>query len=300
MKALIKSAKPLYSVYRYSDPHLRKFLFRVSPTLASRYLYLSVFERALSLSNPQRLSEKLIWLNLRTQNPLWIRCTDKYAVRDYVAERGCSHTLNKLHGVYDAISAIDWATLPQQFVLKCTHGCGCNIICSNKNALDEEASRKKLKLWMNTDYSLLLGVRHYRKIKPRIVCEQYLGDSYGELPIDYKIHCFNGVAKVFDVCTERTTSLVVTYRDLDWHFLPIGKTNSPPERNQEKPVCMREMIDVAQKLSQGIPYVRVDLYSFEKKVVFGEMTFTPSGGFDCFLNEEGDRLLGKWLQLPIG
>jgi hypothetical protein len=151
---------------------------------------------------------------------------------------------------------------------------------------------------MSTDYSTLLGVRHYREIKPRIVCEKYLGGGDAGLPIDYKIHCFHGVPKLFDVCTERTVSLVVTYRDLDWNFIPFGKTDSPPGRYQEKPVCLNEMIGVAEKLSRGIPYVRVDLYSFQGKVVFGEMTFFPSGGFDTFLNAEGDRLLGSWLRLP--
>jgi hypothetical protein len=300
MKTLIKNAKPLYSLYRYLDRHLRKLLFRISPALASRYLYLIVFGRVLRLRRPQRFSEKLIWLNLRTRNPLWVRCTDKYAVRDYVAERGCAATLNELYGVYDSVSAIDWRTLPQQFVLKCTHGCGCNIICSNKDVLDEEATCKRLELWMHTDYSILLGVKHYREIKPCIVCEKYLGDSDGGLPIDYKIDCFNGVPKVIEVHTERAVSLVCTYRDLNWNFMPIGIKDSAPERNQEQPACLHEMIAVAEKLSRGIPFVRVDLYNLGGRVVFGEMTFVPAGGFDPYLNEEGDCLFGKWLQLRTG
>jgi hypothetical protein len=300
VKALIKQSKLLYSVFRFLDPYLRRLLFRVSPTLAIRYLYLTVNGRVLRLGNPQRFSEKIIWLNLRTRNPLWVRCTDKYDVRDYVAERGCAATLNEIYGVYDSVSAIDWKTLPNQFVLKCTHGCGCNIICYNKDVLNEEATRKRLELWMSTDYSLLLGVRHYREIKPRIVCEKYLGGSDGELPIDYKLDCFNGVPTVIEVISERAVSLVCTFRDLDWNILPFGIGNSPKESNQERPPRLHEMIAVAARLSQGIPYVRVDLYSFQGKVVFGEMTFVPAGGFDPTLNEEGDRLLGKWLQLPTG
>lgn len=298
MKSLIKKIKPLYSIYRFLDPHWRRLLVRVSPVVANKYLYRIVFGRALNLRRPELFSEKIIWLNFYGKNPLWVKCTDKYDVREYVEQCGCGHSLNKLYGVYDNVCDIDWAALPHQFVLKCTHGCGCNIICSDKDALDEEGTRKKLESWMHTDYSMFMGEMHYRAIKPRIVCEKYLGSEDDPLPKDYKFYCFNGLVKLVLVCTERSTSLVLTFRDLDWNIMDIGAKTFPPDPNQERPACLDEMIAMAEKLSQGIPFVRVDFYHFAGKVVFGEMTFTPAGGFAPYYSDEGDSLLGNMLELP--
>ena len=300
MKALIKKTKALYSVYRFLDPHVRSCLVGLSPHLADRYLYRIIFGRALNATHPEGFNEKIVWLKWHWRDPRLVQCSDKFRVRSYVQECGCAHILNELHGVYDSVSEIDWGTLPKQFVLKCTHGCGCNIICTDKNSLDKEQTITTLKRWMRTDYSRRMAEMHYRQIRRRIVCEKYLAGERDHLPTDYKFYCFNGVPKLVLVCTDRSTRLALTFRDLDWNIMDIAATAFPPKADEKKPACLSEMITVAGKLSQGIPFVRVDFYNVLGKVIFGEMTFTPAGGFAPYYSASGDVCLGRMLELAEG
>jgi len=299
MKKIIKNSKILNWLYRVIDPKIRLSLFRISPDLANRYLYRTVYGRRLNLKNPELLSEKLIWLKLYGEEPLWVTCTDKYEVRAFVEERGSGETLNELLGLYHLVMDIKWNDLPNQFVLKGTHGCGCNIICPDKRELDESEACEKLEAWMRTDYAKFMGENHYSKIKPRIVAEKFLGDASGDLPLDYKILCFNGSAKVLMFCNERSTDVKFTFMDLDWNILDVNSDGFPPETFVEKPACLDEMITHAERLAYGFPFVRVDFYIFENRIIFGEMTFTPAGGIVAYFNEKGDRLLGKMLNLKI-
>lgn len=298
MKKYIKKVRFLYYFYRFIDPYIRRILFRVSPLAANRYLYRTVFGRRMNLKNPAFLSEKLMFLKIYTRDPLWVTCTDKYKVRAFVEERGCGNILNEVYGVYDRVVDIEWELLPNQFVLKGTHGCGCNIICIDKNKFDQSKAYAKLDAWMKIDYAKFMGESHYSQITPRIVAEKFLGDASGELPVDYKILCFNGAPKVFLVCTERSTELKLTFLDLEWNILDINSDGFPAETCVEKPVCLDKMVTYAKRLAAGFHFVRVDFYVVNSEIVFGEMTFTPAGGIVAYFSEKGDRVLGELLSLP--
>ena len=109
---------------------------------------------------PNTYSEKLIWLNLYWKHPLKAECGDKYTMRAYVQKHGYNNILPELFGVYNKSSEIDFAALPQKFVLKCTHGCGFNIICTNKNHFDTARATQLLDTWLKTDYSKNAGELH--------------------------------------------------------------------------------------------------------------------------------------------
>jgi hypothetical protein len=91
----------------------------------------------------------------------------------------------------------------------------------------------------------------------------------------------------------------LTFRDFDWNLIDVADKRFPPEINQSKPECLDEMITYAKKLSEGIPFVRVDFYDFNGKVVFGELTFTPAGGVPPYISFEGDKYIGELLNLEI-
>ena len=133
------------------------------------------------------------------------RCADKYAMRSYVEEHGLGDLLPELLGVYESSAEIEFETLPDSFVLKCTHGSGCNIICGAKSALDCSEAQRRLDQWMRRDYSKVGGEIHYSLIKPRIIAESFLDDGTGAAPSDYKIYCFGGIAYCTMACTERAT-----------------------------------------------------------------------------------------------
>ena len=282
--------KPLWCIF------VRPF---ASETLNTKFLYWVVMGHSLDLENPKDFNEKIQWLKLNWKDPLISQCADKYDVREYVKACGCEDILNDLYGVYDKTEDINWESLPDKFVLKCTHGCGYNIICTDKSKLDKKASLAKLKKWMQSKYGLRYVEYHYLAIKPRIICEQYIETEDGSLPNDYKISCFKGKAFYVAVCTGRPSSIKWHFFDMKWNLLDIVLPTHNIGELPAKPLCWDRMVEVATALSEVFPFVRIDLYDDRGRVVFGEMTFTPGAGlFSTFYSQIGLNYLGGLLNLP--
>ena len=61
---------------------------------------------------------------------------------------------------------------------------------------------------------------------------------------------------------------------------------------------LEQMIAFAERLSAGIPHVRVDFYEVNGRLYFGEWTFFHWSGFKPFVPEEWDYTFGSWIKLP--
>lgn len=142
------------------------------------------FGRRLDLRNPQTFNEKLYWLMLYYRPPLMSRLADKYAVRPYVAERVGPHILNELYGAWDRVADIDFARLPDTFVLKVNWGWRMNLFCPGKATFDVAAARRQLAAWMLRSHYWNHREWTYKDIKPRIVCERLLTDPVWASPTD--------------------------------------------------------------------------------------------------------------------
>jgi len=270
-----------------------------SQTMATKVLYWIVTGRNLELDNPLDFHEKLQWLKLNWKHPLLSKCADKYGVREYVAGRGCEDVLNDLYGVYDRTADIPWESLPRKFVLKCTHGCGYNIICDDKKKVSRLFTLARLKWWMRSSYGLRHAEYHYLPIKPRIICERYIETGAGVLPIDYKIFCFNGRAHYVAVATGRATRIQWQFLNIEWNRIEIGLAEHNQGELPVKPACWVRMVEAAVELSQPFPFVRVDFYDDNGRAVLGEMTFLPAAGLmRGFYSEAGLRYVGGLLRLP--
>lgn len=269
-----------------------KILSLVSPVLSLKYNYLIITRKKLNLKNPKDFNEKIQWIKLNYRNDLIVKCTDKYEVREYVSQHINSKVLNKLYDVYNSVNEINWSELPEKFALKTTHGCGGNIICDSKKNLDINDAIEKLNVWMNTDYTKISGEWQYRKITPRIICEKFLDDGYGQLPRDYKIYCFNGEPKVVLLISGRGSNLKLDFMDLNWERLNLSKSIFVSENLPERPKNLELIIEYARKLAQPFPFVRADFYSINKKPIFGELTFSPAAGFATYYTDYGLNYLG--------
>lgn len=275
-------------------------IFRLIPD----ELYLKIQYRLhtgkpLNLKSPKTFNEKLQWLKIYNRKPEYTKLVDKYEVRKYIAETIGEKYLIPLIGVYDDVDKIDWDSLPNQFVLKCTHGSGYNIICKDKSKLNIKQVKRKLKLWMNTNYYWRGREWPYKNVKPRIICEKYMVDESGTELKDYKIFCFNGEPKIIQVDFNRFIDHKRNLYDLRWNYIPLSiKYPTDPNKNIEKPQRLEEMLKIAKILSKDYPHVRVDLYSIYDKIYFGEMTFYHESGFGKFWPPSYDYLFGSWLQLP--
>lgn len=274
----------------------------LSPEFTSRLLFRRKFKRSLDLKDPQTLNEKIMWLKLNTyrDDPLVTKCADKWLVREYVASVGWGCTLNKVWGVWSSPREIPWGELPESFVLKCNHGCGYNLICPEKAKLDIPRSVRRLERWMKTDFWRCYAELQYRDIPKRILCEKYLGQE-GHLPADYKVYCFHGKPQYILVCDGRERGWPRFYFfDRNWSFCPITRDGlaASPDFALPEPPHLPDMLACAAALSTPFPFVRVDFYEAEGRLIFGEMTFTPAGGLDTGRLPETDIFFGSLLKLP--
>ena len=301
LKKSVKKNKILSNLAYNLNTKFTALLTKISPVLASKYIYRVIAEKNLNLDNPQDFHQKLQWLKLYWQHPLVVKCADKYEVREYIKVCGCEEILKELYGVYDRVDEIDWEKLPEKFVIKTTNGCGTNIFCENKSSLNKQEVIRQLKKWLKTDFGLFYAETHYSKMKPRIICEKYLQTDSG-LPNDYKFYCFHGVPKVILIIADRDTDLKLFFLDSNWNKLDIGDPSFKAKFNvgevPPQPECLKEMMKYAEILSAPFPFVRVDMYEYEGKPVFGELTFTPGGAVARYINETGLKLMGDMLKLP--
>lgn len=266
--------------------------------------YRLVMKKPLRLDNPQTFNEKINWLKLYNRQPFYTSLVDKSTVKDYVRSIIGDDYVIPTFGVWDHFDDIDFSILPSQFVLKSTNGGGGTgvIVCIDKSNFDKDSAKKKLEKSMCTDFKISREWV-YTGVKPRIIAEQLLSNKDGSELVDYKIFCFNGEPKLLFLASDRYTkgeSLKFDWYDIDLNHLPF-KSKGYETTNKEFPVFPEfdQMKDVARQLSQGIPFVRVDLYLVDHKIYFGELTFFHDAGFVPLEPEEWDYKLGEMIQLPI-
>lgn len=270
------------------------------------YLELQFYLRIgkkLDINYPKTFNEKLQWLKLYDRNPQYIRMTDKIEAKKYVAEMIGEQYIIPTLGKWDKFEEIDFRNLPNEFVLKCTHDSGSATIITDKERIDYQFLKQKYEKALCTNHYDMGREWNYKDVKPRIMAEKYIGRANrfkGDI-VDYKLMCFNGKVKCSFTCTKRflgRDGLRVTFYDTDWRKMPFERHYASDNEEVPKPESYDEMVRLAERLAEGIPFVRIDFYEMGKKPYFGEITLYPGSGFEEFTPEEWDRKLGDWVQLP--
>lgn len=273
-----KSSKKIYSDFEFINK-----------------VYLRVTGRNINWNNPQRFTEKLQWLKLFYRNPLIEKCTDKYTARQYIVSCNHPELLNELIGVYDSVNEIDFDTLPQQFVLKVSHGSGWNIICKDKLKLNWSMYKHIINSWLKQNLYIYGREWNYEALSPKIIIEKYIDSGDGQLT-DYKFFCFNGEVGFIQVDRDRFDSHKQSYFDIDWNLLPF--TTGHASIQETKPICFEKMVQLAKELSKPFPHVRIDFYNIGNKIYFGEFTYFDGSGFYNFDPDKWDLYWGEKLKLP--
>lgn len=297
--ALFASANGKVFFYKIRILREKFALLFISDYKYVKKTYKKRFGRNINLSNPMTYTEKLQWLKLFYRNDDMPRCTDKYEVRNYLAERGYGHLCNELIGVYDDARKIDFSSLPKKFAAKANHGSAWNLICKDKERLVWKDEVRVMNCWLKLNLYVFGREWNYEKIPPRIVVEKFLDHE----PLnDYKFMCFNGEPLYMQLNNDYEGVHYVDFYDLKtWEHLPVtyGRYNRS-DRTIEKPLQFDKMMELAKELSKPFPFVRVDFYNFDETILFGELTFFPGGGL-WPLNPVKygiDELFGEQLQLP--
>ena len=262
--------------------------------------YWYITHKKLHLDHPKTYTEKLQYLRLYVypKDQLVSKCAGRVGVREYVKEKGFEDLLIPIHGIYDHFEDIPFDALPNAFVLKCTHASGWNIIVRNKAEFDIEAARKQFHKWLRSDYGKKTVEPHYSPIKPQIIVEEYIGDIKA-LPIEYKIHVYNGKARNLYVVSGRGEDIRYDQLYIDWTPFDESQFNGwkKSEKTPAKPACFDEMVRIAETLCKPFPFVRCDLYEINGKIYFSEMTFTPAKGTLILDDDSADTKMGEWLDI---
>ena len=250
--------------------------------------------KRLDLDHPTTYNEKIQWFKLYGYTDETTRLVDKYKVRDYVASRIGESYLIPLLGVWKYPEQIDFDTLPDRFVLQANHGCGYYYIVTDKSTLDREDILQKANQWLETDFSFHTGFEmQYHQIERCLFAEQYLENTEGDL-YDYKVWCFNGRAEYIMFQSNRKDDMRMDIFDREWNLMTFSRGYKNSDIPPARPDNLDEMLSVAEKLADGFPHVRVDLYRMESgKLYFGEMTFTPSSGRRAWTPPEMDLIMGQ-------
>lgn len=283
---------------------LKNFLLKLIPDkLFLKRTYKKSLNKTLNLKNPETFNEKLQWLKLYNRNPLYTTLVDKFAVKQWVSKKIGPQYIIPTYGVWNRFDDVEFDKLPNQFVLKCTHDSGGVVVCKNKMSFDKAAARKKITECLKRNYYYSGREWPYKNVQPRIIAEKYMEDKeQGELR-DYKFYTFNGEPHFLLLATNRLSSskeLNFDYFDMSFNHLPLVNHWHPNNTDgiPSKPIHFEEMKQLARKLAEGIPHVRVDFYEANGLVYFGEMTFYDMSGFLRLSPPTWEKEWGDLIKLP--
>lgn len=291
-------------------------------TYLKRYYKLRM-GKELNLDNPQTFNEKLQWLKLHDRKDIYTTMVDKYEVKKYVADIIGEKYIIPTLGVWNKFDNIDFDSLPDQFVLKCTHDSGGLIIVRDKSKLDINLARKKINKCLKRNYYTHGREWPYKNVRPRIIAEKYMEEAgaskkgeelkdYKSLHLDnisysvkpdhnlnvYKIFTFDGEPYLIQVIQDdKTKNESIDYFDLNWNLLEMRQSYPNSERHLKRPSKLGEMLELTSRLSNRKPFIRVDFYEINGIVYFSEFTFYSDAGFEPFYPDSWDSILGAKIKI---
>lgn len=256
--------------------------------------YKSRTGKLLNIKEPRSFTEKMQYAKLYRNTPLKTELTDKYKVRNWVSDKIGSQYLIPLLGVWDNYDEINFDLLPSEFVLKTNHSSGWNLVVKEKNKINHRKEKIKFDKWMKRNFAYAGDLQlHYKDIEPKIIAEKYIEDKVGELT-DYKFLCFGGKVYYCWIDVGRFSRHYRNVYDLNWELQPWRlHTYDNTLKPISKPKNFDKMVEIVRVLCEGFSHVRVDLYSVDEKIFFGEMTFTSESGYGLIYPEHYNNIIGE-------
>lgn len=292
----------LHNRMEFFDSIVKNFLGFLPDKMYLSLRYRCKMGRWINWKDPKTFTEKLQWLKVNDYKPEYTKMVDKLAAKDYVAQRIGEQYIIPTLGVWDNVEDIDWDSLPNQFVLKTTHGGGgCGVVvCKDKGSFDKEKAIEKLRISMQTNAGKSYREKAYLNVPRKIIAEKFMAEQRCVSPdlIDYKFYCFNGVPKLIMVANGRSTgNKRFGYYDTEWNTVDISWGAPKPDVEFSKPDNLNEMLEIASKLSSDLVHARIDLYNIDSHVYFGEITFYDGSGLEKINPQSYDEYLGSLMKL---
>lgn len=253
--------------------------------------------KKLNLKKPITFCDKLNWLKIHDLHPEYTELVDKVAVREYVSKKVGRDICFPLLGVWEHYEDIDFSILPKKFVLKCNHDSGSVKIIFDKDKMNHQELKQFFESRLKMNPYVVGREYPYQDVKPRIFAEKFMIPDGAEDINDFKFFCFNGEPEIMFVATERNTDCKFDFFDMNFKHMDIQNIHPNSTNIINKPQKFEEMKELARKLSEGMKFVRIDLYEINGKVYFGEFTFFHAGGFWPFKPEEYEVKYGKLISI---
>ena len=272
---------------------------KLNDALVLKMLYKIKTGKKLYLDNPKTFNEKLQWLKINDRKDIYTKMVDKYEVKKYVSNIIGEEYIIPTLGIYEKFDEIEFDKLPKSFVIKCTHDSGGIVIVKDKTKFDLKKAKKIINKSLKKNFYYVGREWPYKNVKPRIIIEKYMSNNGNELE-DYKIHNFNGNPEIILVCRDRfkNTGLTEDFFNYKWEHLDVKRPSHGNSKEKiPKPIKLDKILDLSKKLSKNIAFVRTDFYIINNKIYFGEITFYPASGFDNFVPDKYDKILGDMIDI---
>ena len=258
--------------------------------------YKSEIGQTPNLDSPKTFNEKLSWLKINYHNPICTVMADKYWAKQYVAKIIGKEYIVPCYGRWDRVEDINFDLLPDKFFLKTNQDSSGGVIVDKKKGIDYDLIKKTFSpshlkknwYWHRREWV-------YKHIESCILAEEFLDEGTGHELHDYKFWCFNG-KPLYMYITNKGSVVKENFYDMDFNPVMIdhGFERCVPEFS--KPAKFEEMKELASKISEGIPFIRVDFFCVNDKIYFSENTFYDWGGLRPF-GGNWDMQLGKLLDI---
>lgn len=244
------------------------------------------------LARPRSFNEHLQRYKLTARDPRMATAADKLLLRGLVRDRLGDGYSAALVAEWTDIGAASCRGLPPDYVVKASHGSGLNHVVQGGD-LTDDALRRMLSFWNGVRYYWRRREWAYRPLTPRFFAEEYLGEA-GRPPDDFKAFVFGGRVQILQLDADRFTGHRRALFDREWRPIAVEYRFPGPAVLPPRPAALAEMIDVAERLGREFEFVRVDMYALPRRLVVGEMTFYPEGGFGRFGTRAQDDFVGSF------
>jgi hypothetical protein len=272
---------------------LYRFILELLPLrLAVTLEYYKFFKVWPNTRNPISFNEKVLWRKLHERLPDMHLYVDKERVKKIVAQKiGEDYIIPTLWAGPNP-NDIPFDTLKPPYVIKANHGSRMDhFVTGPLSASEKAAIVGKCQRWLTRDHYKIHREWAYKDVERLILIEPFIGDD-GVSPQDYRFWCFHGKVKMIQIDTDRRFGVTRAFFDLNWKILPIRMVY-PQLKSFPKPKNLTKMIRLAEELSRDFSFVRVDFYNHGGRILFGELTFYPVGGYARFNPAEANVTVGK-------
>lgn len=301
-KFVIWYLKRVICYFFFRTPLFMKMVDK-NPQKALDMKWNSIFMNPINWDRPCTLNEKMQWLQINTDTTKWSDLADKFTVRTFVEGLGGGRYLTKLYGIWNSVDDIDYSRLPDKFVIKCTHDNRSTYVVRDKKELTTQKLNKQLQKHFKRKFGYITCEPHYTRIRPRIMAEELLEQGNGQSIIDYKFCMIHSKPVYCMVCYDRPasdekgTAVKDIYHISPWAPWPEATTTDHNKhaylKNIPCPENYKEMLQLAEKLSEDFPLIWVDMYNISGRIVLGELTFTRETGRILYLTDHFQEEFGK-------